>query len=94
MAIAEEPPVGAVAPSVLQEKLPIDIALGPDDELLFVEGDLVFTEGVDATAQQCQLAILSFKRGRQVVAVREDLRSEFYQPGDLYLLSLSRLWSG
>ena len=28
---------------------------------MFVEGDLVFTKGVDATAQQCQLALLSFR---------------------------------
>ncbi len=51
----------STAPSVVQEILPIDIALGTDDELLFVEGDLVFTTGVGATAQQCQLALLSFR---------------------------------
>lgn len=48
-------------PSMAESNLPIDIELGTNDEVTLVDGDLVLTRGVAATAQQCSLALRSFK---------------------------------
>ena len=40
---------------------PVDLLLDDDNDLVFTDGDLVFSYGVDAIAQQCKIAMLMFQ---------------------------------
>lgn len=40
---------------------PIDLLLDDNNDLVFVDGDLVFSKGMDAIVQQCRIAMQMFQ---------------------------------